>query len=245
LLMPADASPHHFSLKPSHARALADAEVVFLVSDDLERFLVQPLRTLAGEAEVVRLSEADGLTRLKVRAAHGGSKFTDPHMWLDTANARLWLDAIAQTLVRKDPVHQAAYLENAAAAKKLLVDLEKEIVQQLESIRDRKFILFHDGFQYFENRFSFPAAATLALNDAHPPGARRVAELRELMEAGNIDCVFTEPQFPTKIVNTLIIGTETRHGELDPIGLNLTPGPTLYPALLRGLTASLRSCLEQ
>ena len=253
LLLPAKASPHHFALKPSHARALVEADVVFLVAEDLERFLIRPLATLAKDALVVRLAEVEKLTRLAMRNGHDDDDHghdtdedehgtLDPHMWLDPANARLWLDKIAQTLAEVDPANSGRYRQNSMVAKEQLTTLEYDIGKLLDPIRNQRYILFHDGFQYFENRFDFPATATMALSDARPPGARRIAELRQLMIAGSISCVFSEPQLPAKIVETLIADTGIKHGELDPIGMTLTPGPSLYPALIRNLAISLRTC---
>jgi zinc transport system substrate-binding protein len=252
LLLPPKSSPHHFALKPSHARALVAADVVFLVGEDLERFLTRPLATLAEDARVVRLAEVAKLTRLAMRSGHNDhghdddeDGVLDPHMWLDPVNARLWLGVIAQSLTEVDPANSDRYQKNAVAAKKQLTTLEGDISKLLDPVRGRGYILFHDGFQYFENRFDFPAAATMALSDARPPGARRVAELRQLMTSDNISCVFSEPQLPAKIVETLIADTDIERGELDPIGMTLTPGPALYDSLIRNLASSLRDCLGE
>lgn len=61
------ASPHTYSLKPSQARALQSANVVFWVGHELEAFLEKPLETLAAKATTVELMDAHRLTRLKFR----------------------------------------------------------------------------------------------------------------------------------------------------------------------------------
>ncbi len=67
LLIPGAASPHTYSMKPSDAQALENADVVFWVGEDMETFMVRPLDALAGDAKVVPLSEAPGVTILEVR----------------------------------------------------------------------------------------------------------------------------------------------------------------------------------
>ena len=46
LLVPPGASPHAYSLRPSEARALAGADIVFRVGPGLETFLDKPLAAL-------------------------------------------------------------------------------------------------------------------------------------------------------------------------------------------------------
>lgn len=67
LIVEGAASPHTYSLKPSNARALENADVVFWVGPGLEAFLEKPLDALAGEAKVVELEDAPGLVRLPFR----------------------------------------------------------------------------------------------------------------------------------------------------------------------------------
>ena len=67
LLVKGAASEHSYSLRPSGARALQQAEVVFWVGETMETFLVKPLHALAGDASVIDLWRAPGLTLLPTR----------------------------------------------------------------------------------------------------------------------------------------------------------------------------------
>ena len=67
LLVPGGASPHTFSLRPSDAQALENADIVVWVGEDLESFLIQPLDALASDAYVLELSRAEGITLLRFR----------------------------------------------------------------------------------------------------------------------------------------------------------------------------------
>ena len=67
LLVRGAASPHTYSLKPSEARALDEAELVFWVGEEMEAFLERPLAALAADARVVTLSEAPGVTLVLTR----------------------------------------------------------------------------------------------------------------------------------------------------------------------------------
>ena len=67
LIVEGSASAHTYSLKPSNARALENADVVFWVGPGLEAFLEKPVDALAGKAKVVELEDAPGLVRLPFR----------------------------------------------------------------------------------------------------------------------------------------------------------------------------------
>ncbi len=60
-------SPHGFALKPSHAKMLQNADLVFWVGEDLESFLQKPLKSIAKKAEKIELMEIKGLNKLEFR----------------------------------------------------------------------------------------------------------------------------------------------------------------------------------
>ena len=144
---------------------------------------------------------------------------------------------------RIDPGNAAAYAANAEAFAAGMTDLTAEIDARLAPLRGQSFFVFHDAYQYFEDRFALPAAGSIALNDAEAPRAPRVSEIRARIAEGDVACVFAEPQFEPKLIATVIEGSAARGGTLDPLGAALEPGPELYPALLRGLADGLADCL--
>jgi len=175
LLMRGGGSPHAYSLRPSQALALREAEVVFWVGEALETFLEKPLQSLAGGARVVELLEAPGVQLLPVRAGgawegeghHGGEQTAgagpgaeghdhggvNPHVWLDPANASALVTAIATALSRADPAHRAAYAANAGRLRSALADLDAELRARLAPVRARPFVVFHDAYAYLEQAY--------------------------------------------------------------------------------------------
>ncbi|CVI57921.1 MULTISPECIES: zinc ABC transporter substrate-binding protein ZnuA [Agrobacterium] len=67
LIVDGAASPHTYNLRPSNARKLEKADVVFWVGPGLEAFLEKPLEALASKATVVELEDAKGLEKLPFR----------------------------------------------------------------------------------------------------------------------------------------------------------------------------------
>jgi zinc transport system substrate-binding protein len=165
----------------------------------------------------------------------------DAHLWLDPENAQIWLDAIAGALAAADPDNAATYAANAAAARERLDALTVELAAQTAPLADLPFIVFHDAYQYFENRFGLQAAGAISLSDATDPSAARVAELRDRVAELGAACVLAEPQFDPGIVAAIADG-DTATGVIDPLGTAHDPGPDLYAAVLRDLAAGLAAC---
>ena len=67
LIVDGYASPHGFAMKPSHAKMLQEADLIFWVGEGLENFLEKPLKSIAKKAEKIELLEIKGLQKLKFR----------------------------------------------------------------------------------------------------------------------------------------------------------------------------------
>ena len=174
---------------------------------------------------------------------HGHGEF-DPHVWLDPVNAKAIVHEIEEALVKADPEHASIYKANAHKMMDQLDSLVAELSDQLEPVHDKGFIVFHDAYQYFEQRFDVSAIGSITVSPEVMPGAERVSELREKISDLSATCVFSEPQFEPKLVKTLVDGTGARTGVLDPLGATLVKGPDLYFQLLRNMASSLKKCLS-
>lgn len=267
-------SEHAYQMKPSDARALAAANVVFWVDEDMETFLEGPIEALPKNATVVALAETPGLTLRKRREGgvwekhvHAGEDHedghedghdaaghddhhhdhdegdTDLHVWLDPTNAAVMAGEIADTLSKVDPAHAAQYAANLATLKTRLAALDTELRTKLTPIADKPYIVFHDAYQYFQKRYDLDGAGSITLDPTRQPGADRVRAIHERINELGAPCVFSEPQFEPRLVQTVIDGTKARTGVLDPLGADIAPGPDQYPEMMKALATSMTACL--
>ncbi len=250
LLIGGALSVHEYALKPSDARKIERAAAIFEVGPNMETYLTAPLATLGGHGEIVALEHAPGVKLLPAR--RGGlweeesSSWegpADPHSWLDPQNAIAMTRAIATTLAKIDPAHAGAYRTNAGREVAALAALDKELAAKLAPLHGRPYIVFHDAYHYFEIRYGLTPAGAVTVAPDRPVGPRRIAALRAGILQGHVTCIFREPEFPPKLIETLSEGRHMRTGVLDEVGADLTPGPALYPSLLRELARSLTGCL--
>lgn len=266
VLLPPGTSPHHAALRPSQARSLQDADVVFWIGATLESFLERPLDSLSGGADAAPLITAKGLSLLKVREgdgfethdhAHGHDEHghddhdghddhaehmgeMDPHFWLDPRNGIVIAKVMAERLAAVDPAHADAYRANAEAFAAEMSEVEAEIDAMLAPVRDKPFIVFHDAYQYFESRFGMAAAGAITLSPETPPGAARIAEIRETITSARAACAFTEPQFSDAIVASVLDGTDAGTALMDPIGAGGAGG---YADMFRANAKAVAECL--
>jgi zinc transport system substrate-binding protein len=224
-------------------------------------FLDKPLRSLARKARVVPLASAPGITTRPARkgglwesdgqdhdhdhADHDHSHDSiDAHIWLDPANAKAMVAEIARVLAEVDPANAARYAENGVTVAGRIDELDEELSAMLAPVRARPFIVFHDAYQYFEQRYQLKAAGSITVSADRPPGAKRVAAIKAKVREQGAICVFAEPQFEPKLVDMMITGTPARSATLDPEGSALPAGADAYFVLMRTLGANLARCLQ-
>jgi zinc transport system substrate-binding protein len=266
LLLDGTASPHTFSLKPSDAKALSAARVVFRVSDGLEPFMIKVARSLPKSVEVVTLEKVPGLALHPMRTggtfedhdhdhgkggkhkhghSHGDSKnATDGHLYLDPNNAALIAAHMADVLGKAEPASAERFKANAESFGREMSALRTELDDKTKPLSGRPFVVFHDAYQYFEKRFGLEAAGSVTVSPEVAPSARRLSALRRKIGELKAVCVFSEPQFEPRLVTTITEKTNARRGVLDPLGVAIPPGPSHYATLLRNLAADLESCLK-
>ncbi|MBK7541159.1 MAG: zinc ABC transporter substrate-binding protein [Candidatus Competibacteraceae bacterium] len=258
LLVRGGASPHDYALRPSDARALADARVVFWIGPELETFMVKPLQNAQGKVRSVALLDAPGVTVLPLRSGgawearqpehdheHGASTGRDAHIWLDPGNAAAMARRVVAVLGEVDPEHRADYERNGSLLADRLDQLNRRLTAELEPIKRQPFIVFHDAYRYFEQRYNLNTVGAITLGPEQRPGAKRVAEIQARIRSAGVRCVFSEPQFQPALVETLIAGSSARTGVLDPLGAAIPSGPEAYFQLVRALADALRACLNK
>ena len=296
LIVDGYASPHGFALKPSHAKMLQEADLIFWVGEGLENFLEKPLKSIAKKAEKIELLEIKGLKKLKFREknifdehddhgheeeghdedghddhgqeeghddhghdedghddhgheeeghddhgheGHAHGEY-DPHIWLDPANAKTILNEMAEHLIENDEKNASIYKSNLDKAlkdiDKLISDVNSELNQNIS------FIVFHDAYQYFENRFNVKVLGAFTVNTDVMPGAEQLSKIREIIEHDKVGCIFSEPQFNPDIINAVAKDMDIKTGVLDPLGATLDPGKGLYFKLIKNMSNSFKGC---
>ena len=259
LIVDGSNSPHNFSLKPSHAKMIEDAEIIFWVGEDLETFMIKSLESIANNATKVSFMDLDNITKLKFKEEnilevegydddhddhddhykHADGEF-DAHIWLDPKNAIEIVNEIAKTLSLKDPNKKNVYYSNAEKLNHSLNELIEKI--NLSINKDARFIVFHDAYQYFEKRFDVSSAGALILNEEALPSAKKVSEIHKIIKKQNINCIISEPQFNPNIIKSIAQDSSILTRSFDPLGSSFDTNKNLYFEMILSLSNSLKDC---
>ena len=164
----------------------------------------------------------------------------DIHFWLDPEIAKTIVSIASEELSEIDPANKSIYSSNAANA---INDLDQLIDNTRSKINsDATYIVFHDAYQYFEQRFGIEVIGALTVNPEVLPGAKQLAEIREVIEHESVNCLFSEPQFNPSIAETIASDTGIKSAVLDPLGAELEPGKDLYFDLIGDMASSFENC---
>ena len=266
-------NPHTFVFKPSHAKMIEEADIVFWIGKDLEAFMEKPLNSLAKDTKKIAFMDSEFIEKIEFREknifddhdgheeehegheddddhghkdddhkdahAHAHGEF-DPHIWLDPENAKEMVKIIRDELIKIDPEGQRQYSVNTAGATLELDNLINSVEKELS--KDISYIVFHDAYQYFEIRFGVIPAGALTLNPDVLPGAKQIADIQDVINDKGIKCIFSEPQYNPKIIETIGNDMKISTGVMDPLGAYIDAGPSMYSDLINGIANSIKDC---
>ncbi|NVK19985.1 MAG: zinc ABC transporter substrate-binding protein [Methylocystaceae bacterium] len=277
LLIDSVQSPHRYSLKPSDAQKIQDADVIVWVSDEMEIFLADAIKSLNPKVLSITMEDEevphgeDDHDHEKHNEEHahedhdhekheheqekhddhddhddheGHHHDKDVHYWLNPAHAIELVEKLEHELSEIDPANAKLYSKNAHALVEELHDLDHDLKHTLAAIKDKPFVVFHDAYGHFVERYELNMAGVVTLAPNKQPSVKRLNEIHHLLEEKKVKCIFSEPQFPSKTVERLIEGTPVKAGLLDPTGGTMDKGTDHYIKMMKAISNSLVTCLN-
>lgn len=254
LLLNQPVDPHDYQLKPSDARLIHKAHVIFWIGKPFEEFLIKPMSTLSRTTASYSLYQSPGiklysLTREAQKTdPHAINKINsssiNPHVWLDPNNAKWISRQIAKVLIAKDPDNTQKYRDNLHALETRLKNLEAQIIEKLAPVSQRPFIVIHDAYTYFSKAFKLNMLGALLTNEDQRIGAKTMIAFKNKIRKHNIQCIITEPWGSQGLTDALTEGIETKIGRIDPLGSALPAGEEQYYKMMMSIADTLVDCLS-
>lgn len=294
LLLDKNDSPHNFTLKPSDAKLIHSADIVFYFSPSFETFIEKISTNADLKNNLVNLSantpnikiysgreknfweykndtptttktnfhkkyqyDEQSKTLKKIDTnhhdhahnhnEHDHDHSTDYHLWLDVDNVILMADYIKSKLSILLPEHKNEFEQNYKIFIKKLIDLDSKLSTMLADYQNVYFIVYHDAYQYFERKYNLSSKGSITINPFIQPSAKKIQDLTALIKANNIRCIFAEPQFPPKMVETIKNSTGINSGILDPEwGANENSDiKSSYFDMMLNLAANMVDCFKK
>ena len=235
-LVPVGASPEDYQPTPGDIRTLHDAAVLVENGGGIESWLQRTIVNAKNDKlRTVVLS--DGLPL----------KDGNPHLWMDPVFAKKYVAKIADTLAAADPAGRAQYERNARAFEARLDALQRWIVARIATIppQQRTMIVFHNAWQYYNDRFGLRTIGVIELSPGQEPSPRYIADLVRLAKQNKVRAVFAEPEYSPKLVQALAesAGIKTVQNLYDD-SIGTTPSVHDYPSMLRYDTDTIVKALR-
>lgn len=253
-LLPPGASPHDFALRLSDLRRLSRADLFYWIGPDLEVFLQRALGNRRQTTVAVQKLPGIRLRRFG-EAGHGHADddhdaehqpgSLDSHLWLDSANARVIAQRMAQDLSAADPTGRGRYQANLASFRQRLDALDERLRQRLAPLAGKPYFVFHDAYSYFEDAYGLTPAGVFVVQSEVPPGARHLAAMRARLQQAGASCLFNEPPIRPPLASSLSQGLPVRLAELDDLGFAIPVDARGYEGLLNNLAEEMARCLER
>jgi len=235
-LVPADAEPHDYDLKPSDQDALERAKLVVFAGPGLETFLDKAKQN-ADAARVPYVVASEGL-------AGAG----DPHAWLDPVEAATMAQRIEAKLETVDPANAASYQANLASLLAELRSLDAAYREGLAHCAKPRIVTTHEAFGHVARRYHFSQFAVSGLSPEAEPSAARVKEAVETAKRENVTTIFFETLVSDAVAKAIAAELpEGRTEVLDPIegvsAADAARGETYATLMLKNLD-HLRAAME-
>jgi ABC-type Zn uptake system ZnuABC Zn-binding protein ZnuA len=208
-LVPANADVHTFSPKPSDIRTLAGAQLVVMNGLGLDDWLRKTIDAVATKAPVVVLAE--NLPGVEYMAGEDASSPPNPHVWMNVAYGELYVDRISAALQAADPAHTTTYQAQAATYRATLASLDASVAADIAALpaTNRRFVAFHDAFPYFAKHYGLEIVGVAVNAPGQDPSASYTAQLITAIRDAHVKAIFSEAQFPPKLVQQLATETGT------------------------------------
>lgn len=200
---------HDYQLLPSDLVKLTAADLLVINGAGMEGFL-SDLAERAGELPIIEASQGIGL----LNSADGTG---NPHVWLSVRKAISQVHNISQGLQKASPAHAAAILANEQAYVARLEQLHARFTAALKPLAGSRIITFHEAFPYLADEYGLTIAAVIEREPGSEPAAAELAATIDLIRAEKIKALFAEPQYSTKVAETIARETGAVIYTLDPV----------------------------
>ncbi|MFB6325455.1 zinc ABC transporter substrate-binding protein [Pantoea deleyi] len=262
VLLPDGASEHDYSLRPSDAKRLKNADLVVWVGPEMEAFMTKSVAELPAQKNLAMVN-IDGVKPLLISGGededeHAAEKSEDHeaeahhhhhgefnmHLWLSPEIARKTAVAIHGKLLELMPQDKAKLDANLQQFEVALADTDKRVSAQLAPVKNKGYFVFHDAYTYFEKHYGLSPAGHFTVNPEIQPGAQRLHQIRTQLVEQKAVCVFAEPQFRPAVIDAVARGTQVHKGTLDPLGTDISLAKDSYVKFLSQLSSQYESCLK-
>lgn len=235
-LMGPGVDPHTYHATEQDVHALAHAELILYHGLHLEGKIVHLLEQMNRYTKSVGVCELLPKEYLIESEMQG---IYDPHVWHDVALWKLVATYILHTLVEHDPEHKDQYTARAQAYLDKLTNLEREIIESIQSIvpSQRVLITAHDAFSYYGLRYGIQVLGLQGVSTDAEAGTRDIQELVQFIVGNKIKAIFVESSISPRNIQAVQNGARAQSWQV-------AIGPELYSDALGDSESAAKSYID-
>jgi len=208
------------------------------IGPDFESYLAEFFERAVKTKKVITAMQMDNLTIHNL-----SSDRADPHLWLDSRNALLIAEELTNNLIVIDNPNAANYLENLAQFRADVSGANIKISEIFSEPTQRRFIVYHNAYQYFEKQFGLMHEFPLLTDPEIEPGIQEILAARTRIQQVAPECLLQESDSNAALVTTLLANHELESVTVDLLGNELRLEQNAYLNLLNSVATSIAGCL--
>ena len=215
-IVPEGTNSHTFEPKPSDAKTLETADIVFINGLVLE----EPTKDLA----LANLKDGANICELGTEVLPESEYIYDfsfpkeggkpnPHLWTNPPMAKQYAQVVHDVLVRRDPANAATYDTNFAAFSAKIDALDEAMKIATATIPEdqRKLVTYHDAYAYFAKHYGYTVVGALQPSSFNEPTPKEIGDLINQVRTENVKAIFGSEVFPSPVLEQIGAETDVRY----------------------------------
>jgi len=256
LMLPAQLGcPHDYALTPQDMKKLSRADVLIVNGLGMEEFLGAPVRkantklrvidSSSGIREVLRYTQekehdhghTKKINAKEKQAGHAHSHHDaephdhegiNPHLFTSPKLAARLATNIAAGLSKADPDGKAIYTKNAQQYADKLNALADDFAALGKTAKNNRIITQHGVFDYLARDMGLEVCAVVQAHAGQEPSAAEMIGVIQIAKEKKVAAVFTEPQYPARVGQTIAKEAGILTARLDPVATGPENAPLDY-----------------
>lgn len=199
---------HDYQLVPDDVQKLEKASAFVVNGAGMEAFLDKAVKQ---QPKLKIVDASKGIVLLK---DENGEE--NPHVWVSVSNAIIQVKNIAEQLAALDPANAEKYKSNANVYTKKLESLREDMHSNLDNVKTKNIITFHEAFPYFAKEFNLNIIDVIEREPGTEPSPKELEETIDKVKQLKVKALFAEPQYPAKAAEVIAKETGAKVFTLNP-----------------------------
>jgi zinc transport system substrate-binding protein len=226
---------HDYSLKTGDLKIIEDADIFIINGAGMESFINKVIQQ---QPDLKIVDASKGIKLLKDEA----NGMNNPHIWVSVSGAIRQVGNIGEQLAMFDTRNAIAYRRNTDVYTKKLKALREEMHKELDIVKDRNIITFHEAFPYFAQEFNLNIKAVIEHEPGSDPGPGELTNTIDMINRFDVMTLFTEPQYSSKTAEVISRETGAKVYVLDPVVTGEADGDT--DAYIKKMKTNMKTLKE-